>query len=234
MKSEIKITMSIYDSPVLEPKISTYIFHSVEDFMQESPKVVFENIRAKNSPLPFEVVKEVVQNLIHSDFTDCLISILDEGKTVRVADRGKGIKDKEKVLLAGFTSSTSETAKFIRGAGAGLYLMKENLKMLGGTLTIEDNIEGGTVVTISTAGTPDKKEVVSTDEDTYLTDRQKKILLCFSDVGKAGPSQISREIDIPIATAYRDIILLEKKGLIIFVSSGKRHLTQKGIRYLQR
>lgn len=234
MKSEIKITMSTYNSSDSEPKVNIYIFHSVESFMQEAPQVVFENIRGKNSPLPLEVVKELVQNLIHSDFTDCLVSILDEGKTIRVADRGKGIKDKEKVLRAGFTSSSAEMAKFIRGVGAGLYLVKENLKMSGGILTIEDNLEGGTVVTISTAGTLLGEGFQGQDEDMYLTDRQKKILFCFSDVGKTGPSQISREIGIPIATAYRDIVLLEKKGLIISVSSGKRHLTQKGIRYLQR
>ena len=41
------------------------------------------------------VIREIVENFIHAHFMEPIISILDGGNTIRFADQGPGIEDKE-------------------------------------------------------------------------------------------------------------------------------------------
>jgi hypothetical protein len=47
--------------------------------------------------------------------------------------------------------------RYIRGVGSGLPYAQQYMKDHGGTLTIEDNIAGGTIITISTTGESDEE-----------------------------------------------------------------------------
>lgn len=231
----ISCPVVIYSASETIPKVIETFFSGAEDFLRNAPEVILEELKKLNSEIPPVAVREVLQNLIHADFTMPVVSILHGGNTLRVSDQGKGIKDKEKCILHGFTTATEEMRKLIRGVGSGFSIVKEELKAKRGTLEIDDNLHGGTVVTLSLLP-PSSDEIKSPSEDSkdiYLTERQKKVLLLFSEIGQGGPSCVSNELNIPIATAFRDIKYLEKNNLIKLSSGGKRFLTQKGIKYLQ-
>src|SRR5207302_8593165 len=72
----------------------------------------------------------------------------DNGNTVRMYARGPGIQDKERACLPGFTTATRDMRQCIRGVGSGLPVAREQLAFLGGAISIEDNLDRGTVVTL--------------------------------------------------------------------------------------
>ena len=71
------------------------------------------------------------------------------GDTIRFADQGPGIDDKERAFDFGVTSANSKMKRYIRGTGAGFPMVQEYLENAGGAVSIEDNMGNGTVVTVS-------------------------------------------------------------------------------------
>nr|WP_239471502.1 ATP-binding protein [Olsenella profusa] len=96
------------------------------------------------------VIREIVENFIHAYFQAPTITILDGGNTIRFSDQGPGIASKDLALEYGTSSATEEMKHYIRGVGSGLPYVQQYMTDKGGSLEIEDNIAGGTVVTIST------------------------------------------------------------------------------------
>ena len=52
------------------------------------------------------------------------------------------------------------------------------------------------------------------------------------EFGSAGPKALAKELGISPATAFRDLNLLEQKGLIHSLGDGKRALSEEGLRLL--
>ncbi|MBS5479093.1 MAG: winged helix-turn-helix transcriptional regulator, partial [Coriobacteriia bacterium] len=77
------------------------------------------------------------------------ISILDRGQTIVFSDQGPGIPNKRDAMRPSFTSATRAMKKYIRGVGSGLPIVEEYIRRNNGTLTIEDNLGHGTIVTVS-------------------------------------------------------------------------------------
>ena len=102
---------------------------------------MFELARQRGGRFPYTVIREVSENLIHADFAEPVVSILDEGHTVRFSDQGPGIATRSAPLLPGFTTATSSMKQVIRGVGSGLPIVKDFLSVSGGDLVIEDNLE---------------------------------------------------------------------------------------------
>ncbi len=65
-----------------------------------------------------------------------------------------------------------------------------------------------------------------------LTTRQTKVLVLLMELGSAGPKALSRELGISPATAFRELNLLEQKGLIHSLGDGKRALREEGLHLL--
>ena len=63
-----------------------------------------------------------------------MVTILDGCATVRFADQGPGIPDKEKVFQPGFSTATAGMKQVIRGVGSGLPIVRETLTFAGGTI----------------------------------------------------------------------------------------------------
>ena len=103
----------------------------------------------ERSSLPAPAVREVVENLVHAGFRDAVVSILDGGRTLRVGDHGPGIDDPSRAIEPGFTSARAEARLVVRGVGGGLPLACALMEGVGGTLDIDGNLGGGTVVTLS-------------------------------------------------------------------------------------
>jgi ribosomal protein S25 len=71
------------------------------------------------------------------------------GNRICIADQGPGITDKGKAVLPGFSSASKDMKKYIRGVGSGLPIANESLTLIGGNLTIEDNLKKGVVITLN-------------------------------------------------------------------------------------
>ena len=122
----------------------------------------------------------------------------------------------------------------IRGVGSGLPIARELLTFLRGVLTVEDNLGSGAVFTISLPKEPAAAtaQPTATGPEVKLTTRQKRVLVLLMELGSAGPTAIGKELGIAPATAFRELGLLQKMGLIDSRGDGKRALTEDGANLL--
>lgn len=182
--------------------------------------------------LPLVVFRELIDNLVHASFAEVVITILDQGNTLRISDRGPGIADKGAAQRPGFTSADSWAKQFIRGVGSGFTLVREALAPLGGSLEIEDNLGQGTVVTVHVRR-PDNIALAPPALPTYnLSERQLKALLLTMELAPVGPTRLAQELAISTSTAYRDLLLLEELGLVRSEEAGHRFVTDAGLAYV--
>jgi DNA-binding transcriptional ArsR family regulator len=165
-----------------------------------------------------------------------VVTILDGGNTVRFADQGPGIPDKDKAFLPGFSTADAEMKRYIKGVGSGLPIVREWLGFAGGAVEVEDNLRGGAVVTLKVE--PRAEELAASGSahgspaPPRLSNRHKQVLSIVMELGHAGPSAVARELSVALSTAYRDLAFLEEAGLIVADESGKRALTESGVAFL--
>lgn len=232
------VRLAIYGSLADLPQVVDVSAPRLSDLIDLAARKAYEHSHSKGGRIPLPVVREVVENLVHAYFQEAVISVLDDGNTIRVADQGPGITDKERAFVPGFTTATREMKQVIRGVGSGLALAREIIARAGGTITIEDNIKSGAVVTLNVPraepsgkkAEPPKPE--EPQEQVSLSDRQKKVLFLVTELGPVGPSKIAQELDISLSSAYRDLLVLERYKLVRPAAQGKRALTQEGTEYL--
>lgn len=141
--------IAMYDDLRSAPRVTEIKPAPTAEYIEHLASTVYEQARAAGGTIPYTVVREVSENFIHARFAEIIVSILDSGNTIRFADQGPGITQKEKAQLPGFTSAVEPMKHFIRGVGSGLPIVKEYLDLSHGTITIEDNLGTGAVVTIS-------------------------------------------------------------------------------------
>jgi anti-sigma regulatory factor (Ser/Thr protein kinase) len=144
----IQARIAVYDSQTTAPHVVVVEQNDVRSFLAEVTKQVNDLSHEQGGTIPFMVIREVVENLIHAYFQEPAISILADGNTIRFADQGPGIREKARALEYGTTSATEEMKRYIRGVGSGLPYAQQYLEDKGGSLEIEDNIIAGTIVTI--------------------------------------------------------------------------------------
>ncbi|MDX6554361.1 MAG: hypothetical protein QOD86_556 [Miltoncostaeaceae bacterium] len=181
---------------------------------------------AEVSCVPPLAVREVVENLIHAGFADALVSVLHDGRTVRVSDTGPGIADRERALQPGFSTATADERVVIRGVGCGLPLAAAVLAERGGRLEIAENLGGGAVVTLelpeSAGGAAPPSAPDGPDEGARM------VLALLLELGGAGPERLAGELGIPLAECGRELVLLEHRGLVAREPGGARSLTEAG------
>lgn len=228
--------IAVYDTLAAAPRVEEVVAESLADAIEQLASRTYNIARERGGTIPYTIIREVSENLIHAGFREVVVTILDGGATVRFADQGPGIPDKEKVFQPGFSTATSSMKQIIRGVGSGLPIVRETLTFAGGTIDIEDNLGSGTVVTLRSAVPvdPPADQKAGSVGVPSLTDRQKQALSIILELGSVGPSALSRELDVGVATAYRDLAFLEEAGLIAADDTGKRTLTVYGVTCLER
>jgi DNA-binding CsgD family transcriptional regulator len=246
-----EVRVAIYDSPLAPPQVVTLSSDDFNQLIGELAARTHGYARERGGRIPFIVIKEIVENLIHAYFKDAVVTVMGDGNTIRISDQGPGIPEqvRERAFEPGFTTATREMRRFIKGVGSGLPVAKEQLAFLGGAITIEDNLRGGTVVTLRVgpavqappAGAPAAPRRPAVVEPApapaapRLTDRQKKILLLIAEIGAAGPSVIAKELGMSHSTAFRELSSLQQMRLLTVgtaPAAGKRTLTEEGIAFL--
>lgn len=224
--------IAVYDSLAAAPRVEEIIASDLGEAIEKVASRTYNIARERGGGVPYTIIREVSENLIHAGFTEVVVTILDDGNTVSFADQGPGIPDKERAFRPGFSTATAEMKRHIRGVGSGLPIVRECLSFAGGTVEVDDNLGRGTVVTLRVAPRP--TEPVPADDVALprLSLRQKQVLSLVMELGAAGPSAVARELAVGLSTAYRDLGSLEDAGLIIADESGKRALTERGVALL--
>jgi DNA-binding transcriptional ArsR family regulator len=208
---------------------------------QKFTRIVSQKVREAGGRVPEESIREVVENLIHARYQGVVISVLDDGNVVRVSDKGPGVENKSRAMEFGFSGAAPEAIGEIRGVGAGLGIARAAAEKVGGTLTIEDNIGGGTVATLSAvtgervAGEgeapsvpPPQRRYPDGVPRMNISERQQKALITVLECGEVGPSTVAERLEISVSTAYRDLSVLEEHGLVMADESGKRLISPLG------
>ena len=255
----IPVRIALYDNMRSIPRIIDSEYKNILDFINDTSQKTYNFSHEMGGKIPYTIIREIVENLIHAEFKEITISIMSKGSHIMVSDQGPGIDDKEKAVLPGYTSATSTMKQYIRGVGSGLPIVKETITFSGGIIDISDNMRQGTVISLKisspgqdgfsspeAAAIPEdpllspeeieKKLSVETFEklnNEILTERQKKILFLILELEESGPSTIGKELGFSLSTSYRELILLEKNKLLSSDSSGKRKLSKKGLKYLE-
>lgn len=229
--------VAVYDALTAPPRVEQVRGDSPRDLIETLASRTYQLSHEAGGQMPYAVIREVVENFIHAGFDEVVVSILDNGSTIRFADQGPGIRDKERVFLPGFSTATDQMKLVIKGVGSGLPVARECLTFSGGTIRIEDNLESGTVITLQMAppppSVPEQPEPLAESfEMPPLTLRQKQVLSLAMEFGTVGPTVVSRELGVGLSTAYRDLESLTGHGLITTDDTGKRALTDLGVRCL--
>lgn len=237
----------------LEPKVGTlsasgeYRTSVASDILSRQ---VYQLVKSLGGRVPEEAVKELMDNLIHADFKDVVVSIMDKGNVVRISDKGPGIEDKERAFKFGYSGASTAALQETRGIGAGLGIVLAAVEKVGGTVTIDDNIGGGTVATVSVGKlaqtTANDKPIASLPQAqkrkhlgtvrsaeqalSVLSERQQNVLLfVFACDEEVGPSTVAEgSVTGSVSTAYRELSVLEEYGLVTGSESGKREITPLG------
>jgi len=224
-----------------EPEVSEVSAASPRAASEKFSRLIMEKVRDFGGRVPEEALRELIENLIHAEFMGVVVSILDDGNVVRISDKGPGIEHKERAFEFGFSGATPEATREIRGVGAGLGIARAAAEKVGGTVSVQDNIGGGTVATVSVGGDVQEKEngkqpIRSISQRKYpdavpkmnISERQEKVLITVLECGEVGPSTVAEKLEISVSTAYRDLSVLEEHGLVAGDESGKRVITPLG------
>src|SRR4030065_253725 len=131
-----EVRLAIYDSPLAAPRVIGLRGQEFHQFVGDLAARTYSHSRERGGRIPYVVIREIVENLIHAYFEGAVISIFDDGNTIRIADQGPGIADRQKALLPGFSTATPQMRRFIKGVGSGLPVAKEQLAFLGGAIAV--------------------------------------------------------------------------------------------------
>lgn len=249
-REDISVRVAVYPEEG-EPEVIEVSAANPRSATVKFTRFVMDRIKEAGGKVPEEAVREVVENLIHAGYRGVVISVLEGGNKVRVSDRGPGIADKSRALEFGFSGATPEALREIRGVGAGLGIARAAAEKAGGTVTVEDNLGGGTVVTIAAGGYSGREKAT---EETgkgsggeararkrypdgvprlNVSERQQRVLITVLECGEVGPSTVAELLEISVSTAYRDLLFLEENGLVISDESGKRLISPLGRDYVE-
>jgi predicted transcriptional regulator len=140
--------IAVYDNLKSIPRIIDFHYIAIQHFLDEVPQKTYLFSHELGGRIPYTIIKEVVENLIHANFNEIIITIMQGGNHIIVSDQGPGIENKEKAFLPGYSSATRSMKKYIRGVGSGLPIVRETIIFSGGNVDITDNIKRGTVVSL--------------------------------------------------------------------------------------
>lgn len=226
--------IAIYDDLMSAPRIVEIHPAPTNEFIEKLASSTYEHAQRCGGHIPYTVVREVSENFIHAQFTEIIVSILDKGETIRFADQGPGIAQKDKAQLPGFSSAIEPMKHYIRGVGSGLPIVKDYLSLSQGTITIEDNLNAGAVVTISLVNKPKTQESKPKSQIPVavpippLSDREKDFLSYFVSEGALGVTDLCNLTGIAQSSTHVTLKKLEEAGLIEKTASKKRILTDYG------
>ena len=222
--------IAVYDDFLSEPRVFTVAPAPTTDFIGSLAAAVYRQSQQAGGNIAYSIILQVTENFIHARFSEMVVSIYNQGKTIRFSDQGPGFKNKELALQPGFSSATQPMKQYIKGVGSGLPTVKEWLQVAnaGGRITIEDNLNGGAVVTLTVSEEP--KQVPPTQQTVApmplpsLNDKEKVYLIHLYQEGPLRNTDLSELTNIPKATVSYGLQKLQEANLITFEQGTKRRM----------
>lgn len=228
--------VAAYDDMQSPPRITKIEPAATTQFIQNLTVTIYEQSKLAGGKIPYSRILEVVENFIHAQFREIVVSILDDGNTIRFTDQGPGIVSKEKAQMPGFTTAIEPMRDYIKGVGSGLPVVKDYFDEHGGTLVIEDNLESGAVVTISLAPKPSPVPSRTADPTLVATTPLPRFQLNDREQEFVKLLQMEEELRVTdlvergyaLSTVDRTFKKLEEQGLVEKLPNKKRILTAIG------
>jgi anti-sigma regulatory factor (Ser/Thr protein kinase) len=112
--------IAVYDSLASAPRVEEVVAQDLAEAIEQVASRTYNLAHERGGQVPYTIIREVSENLIHAGFSEVVVTILDGGNTVRFADQGPGIADKDRAFLPGFSTATADMKRHIRGVGSGL------------------------------------------------------------------------------------------------------------------
>ena len=215
--------IAIYENLKSAPRVIQIEGSATHEYIERIASLTYKYAKEEGGSIPYTVIREVSENFIHAHFQDVIVSIMDSGNTIRFADQGPGITNKELVQEPGFSSATEPMKRYIRGVGSGLPIVKDYLDTTHGYIEIEDNINKGSVVTISLVA-PRSVHNSQQHDIPELTENEQRILQALLPDKALGVTDTNRETGIPVASIHTAFSKMEAMGLIE-KNNKKRSLT---------
>ncbi len=221
--------IAIYDSLKTAPRVIQIQGAPTHEYIERIASLTYKYAKEAGGLIPYTVIREVSENFIHANFSEVIVSILDQGNTIRFADQGPGIQNKDLAQEPGFSSATEPMKRYIRGVGSGLPIVRDYLDTSHGHITIEDNINQGAVVTISLVASParDLAQDSSDYQTPSLTNNETIVLKALLPDKTLGITEMNHETGLPVASIHTVFSKMEQAGLIQKINK-KRTLTHEG------
>ena len=219
--------IAIYDSLKTAPRVIQVQGGPTHEYIEHIASLTYKNAKEAGGMIPYTVIREVSENFIHANFNEVVVSIFDQGNTIRFADQGPGIKHKDLVQEPGFSSAIEPMKRYIRGVGSGLPIVKDYLSTSHGHIEIKDNVNQGSVVTISLVASRTTDEEIEAAQIPDLTENEVAVLKALLPNNTLGVSEVSKATDIAVASVHAAFSKMEEAGLVEKVNK-KRTLTPRG------
>ena len=225
--------IALYDDLQSAPRITKIEPARTNDYIGKLAATIHEQSKLAGGKIPYSVILEVAENFIHAQFREVVVSILDDGNTIRFADQGPGIANKEKAREPGFSSAIEPMKEYIRGVGSGFPIVCDYLDRQEGSIMIEDNLTSGAVVTISLA-TPHAEPVEQPPAQPYhipkipLSARQEQYLKLLYSEGELRVTDFMQMTGDGNSTVSNNLDKLRQSGLVEQLPNKRRVLTNLG------
>lgn len=219
--------IAIYDSLKTAPRVIQVQGGPTHEYIEHIASLTYQNAKDAGGMIPYTVIREVSENFIHAKFNEVVVSIFDQGNTIRFADQGPGIKHKDLVQKPGFSSAIEPMKRYIRGVGSGLPIVKDYLSTSHGHIEIKDNVNQGSVVTISLVASRTTDEEIEALQVPDLTENEAAVLKALLPNNTLGVSEVSKATNIAVASVHTAFSKMEEAGLVEKVNK-KRTLTSRG------
>ncbi|MFN8109024.1 MAG: ATP-binding protein [Thermoleophilia bacterium] len=216
---ELSARVAVYADPTEPPRL--------EEVSGSDPGVLVERLYeavAAWAHVPVLAVREIIENLVHAGFSNALVSVLAEGRIVRVSDSGPGIPDPPRAMEPGFTTAGPAERRFIRGVGCGLPLAASLMDAEGGDLHLTENLGGGTVITISAPATAS----AGVEPPSGPGDDGRVLMALLLEIGPSRPDDLATELGWAVSRCGRELVVLESRGFVTRTEDGRRALTPDG------
>lgn len=131
----------------------------IERFNKNAKKITIESQLEQDiyyhiDPIGFvSIVTNLIDNAIKYSDQNTVIKILlekaENAVVLKVIDQGIGIPDNEKeAIFEKFYRVGDEKTRKSKGTGLGLYIVKKFVEMNNGNISVNDNTDGGSIMTV--------------------------------------------------------------------------------------
>jgi hypothetical protein len=82
--------IAIYDTLTSPPRVIVVEAADLPALIASLAEKTYHYCREQGGQIPYTVLQELMENLLHALFRDVVITILDNGQTIRISDHGPG------------------------------------------------------------------------------------------------------------------------------------------------